>query len=98
MSENERTDPTQPPDVTPDNLPSSRESTPSDRRLQRSIRALFRDRQLPNWQELEIHVHGGVATISGEVTSFYQKQLAISCCQHVAGVLQVVDNVAVKKK
>ena len=35
---------------------------------------------------LDVSVEEGTVVLSGEVTSFYEKQLAISCAQHVPHV------------
>ncbi len=40
---------------------------------------------------LEVDVVGQIVTLRGRVRSFYAKQLALNCCQRVAGVQQVVD-------
>ena len=40
-------------------------------------------------------VRSGAAVITGRVCTFYQKQLATSCCQRVAGVLSVANEVRV---
>lgn len=45
--------------------------------------------------QLQVEVRNGAAVVSGCVHTFYQKQLATSCCQRVAGVLNVLNEVRV---
>lgn len=46
-------------------------------------------------RRLRIDVNDGQVVITGNVRTFYQKQLAGHCCQRVAGVQRVVNNVTV---
>jgi len=50
---------------------------------------------LPELRDLELEVRNGAAVITGRVRTFYEKQLATSCCQRVAGVLSVLNEVQV---
>jgi osmotically-inducible protein OsmY len=65
-------------------------SETGDRELQRRIRNFLSSR-LPQSSRLRIEADNGVVTVRGTHTSFYHKQLCINCCQHVAGVVQLVD-------
>ncbi len=62
----------------------------ADRELQRRVRNYLQNRRLPQAQ-LRIDAENGVVTLRGTHRSFYHKQLCISCCQRVAGVVQLVD-------
>jgi len=42
-------------------------------------------------QQLEIEACNGVVTLRGTVPSFYVRQHALACVRHVAGILQVID-------
>jgi len=56
----------------------------------------FLSRQhFPSFQNLDLEVSQGTLTVRGQVKSFYEKQIAMSICQHVPGVLQFVDEIAV---
>ena len=46
-------------------------------------------------RNLDVFAFNGTVTITGVVERFYEKQLAIHCCQRVAGVLQLIDQVEV---
>jgi osmotically-inducible protein OsmY len=47
-------------------------------------------------RRLRVDVRDGRAVIAGAVRTFYQKQLAGHCCQRVAGVQRVVNDVTVE--
>lgn len=52
-------------------------------------------RNMPGLRRLAVAADNGVVTLSGRVTTFYEKQLALNCCRRVAGVRQLVDHVDV---
>jgi carbon storage regulator len=67
----------------------------ADRELERRIRNFLEALHLPALSDLEVEVQNGTAVITGRVQSFYQKQLATSCCQRVAGVSRVLNEIQV---
>lgn len=67
----------------------------ADRQLERRVRNFLEGLNLPALRGLEVHVCNGAAVIRGRVRTFYHKQLATSCCQRVAGVLSVLNEVRV---
>ena len=67
----------------------------ADRHLERRIRNFLEGLKLPALRGLEVQVRNGAAVIRGRVRTFYHKQLATSCCQRVAGVLSVLNEVRV---
>ena len=73
----------------------TRGSQVADRELQRRIVSFLFERGLWSLRHLETEVHDGVAVIKGRVRTYYEKQLATCCCQRVAGVLRVVNDVRV---
>jgi hypothetical protein len=48
------------------------------------------------FRNLAIDVRHGAVTLSGNVCSYYEKQVALSTCQRVAGVLSTVDRINVE--
>ena len=46
-------------------------------------------------RQLQIEADRGVVTLRGRVSTFYEKQLALNCCNRVAGVRQLIDKVDV---
>jgi carbon storage regulator len=67
----------------------------ADRKLERRIRNFLKGLSRPELRDLELEVRNGAAVITGRVRTFYEKQLATSCCQRVAGVLSVLNEVQV---
>ena len=53
-------------------------------------------RHFPSIRELEVDVDNGIVTLSGNVQSYYEKQVAMNSCQHVAGVLDLIDKIEVE--
>ncbi len=67
----------------------------ADSDLQRRIVNFLFERGPTSLRYLETEVRGGVAVITGRVRTYYEKQLATCCCQRVAGVLKVINDVRV---
>ncbi len=67
----------------------------ADRQLERRIRNFLQGLNLPAFRDVEVEVRNGAAVITGRVRTSYQKQLPTSCCQRVAGVLSVLNEVRV---
>ncbi|MCA9177371.1 MAG: BON domain-containing protein [Planctomycetales bacterium] len=44
---------------------------------------------------LRVDVDGGIVSLKGHLPSFYHKQVAISCAQHVPNVMRVIDSIVV---
>ena len=51
----------------------------------------------PSFRELQVDVSNGHVTLSGELNSYYEKQVALKLCKHVAGVLGIIDEIVVKE-
>lgn len=69
-----------------------------DRDLETRIRTFLATRSMPGLRSLDVSVDGGRVVIAGRVQTFYEKQVATSCCQRVAGVLEVLNEVDVVPK
>lgn len=52
-------------------------------------------KQVARRDQVRVDVTEGLVTLHGYVRSFYEKQLIISACQRVAGVISIIDNVQV---
>jgi len=63
--------------------------------LGRRLRIYMSQRGVASLQRLSIEVDGGIVTLRGTVSSFYERQLCL-CCQHVAGVIRLVDDLKVE--
>ena len=67
----------------------------TDLEIQQRVKVQLANKNRPNLRRLAVQVHRGMVTLSGSVTSFYEKQLAIHSCVVVAGCGQFVDAVQV---
>jgi osmotically-inducible protein OsmY len=70
-------------------------TTRQDADLERRIANFLLGYKIPALKEIEVHSDRGEVTLRGHVASFYQRQLCISCCRHVAGVIEVNDEIQV---
>lgn len=68
----------------------------ADRILARRIATYLIARGISDLKALQIGVDGGVVTLQGQVASPRERALCLSCCQRVAGVLHVVDELSVE--
>jgi osmotically-inducible protein OsmY len=66
-----------------------------DNELKRRIELFLQQKGVSSLPRLSISVEGGHVLLQGTVRSFYERQLCL-CCQHVAGVLRVVDDLKVE--
>jgi osmotically-inducible protein OsmY len=67
----------------------------ADQEIQRRVVGQLAEKNRPSLRRLAVQVHQGIITLSGSVTSFYEKQLAIHSCVAVAGRGRLVDAVQV---
>ncbi len=67
----------------------------ADDDLQRRVANFLHSQHFPAFKQLRVDVHDGAVTIYGTVDSFYEKQVALNSCQRVAGVLALIDQIAV---
>ena len=55
----------------------------------------LQSRHFPAFRHLGVTVEQGIVTLTGRVCSFYEKQVAITSCQRVAGVKSLIDCIVV---
>jgi osmotically-inducible protein OsmY len=67
----------------------------SDRDLERRVTSFLAARHVPGLRNLAVEAENGVVTVSGQVLTFYEKQLCNQCCRRVAGVLELINAVDV---
>ena len=65
-----------------------------DSDLKRRVELFLQKKGVTSLPKLKIEVESGQVMLQGTVRSFYERQLCI-CCQHVAGVSRVVDELKV---
>jgi len=66
-----------------------------DRDLQCRVRAFLAGRHYQALRRLRIEVKDGTVVLSGALPTFHQRQIALECARHVAGVLRVIDRLDV---
>lgn len=66
-----------------------------DQDLKRRIVNYLLDRNRHSLRSLNVDVEKGMVVIKGCVDTFYEKQLCLHCCQRVAGVIRLVDEIEV---
>lgn len=72
---------------------------PSDQDIDLENRVLrhLRTQHFSSFRKLMITADQGRVTVEGKVCSFYERQIAISAVQRVAGVIKVIDQILVTK-
>lgn len=66
-----------------------------DEDVKRRVKEFFSRQHFPSLQLLDLKIEQGELTVRGEVCTFYEKQVAMSICQSVPGVLVYVDRIKV---
>lgn len=66
-----------------------------DAELKQRIVGYLEQRRYPAIRDLTISTDNGLVTLQGKLNSFYEKQLCLSTCQRVAGVIRIIDEVEV---
>ena len=66
-----------------------------DHDLARRVLSFLAQRQMPALRRILVEVQNGTVVLKGRVQSFYERQLCLSCCQRVAGVVRLIDQIEV---
>lgn len=66
-----------------------------DQELAKRVIASLANHRPPGATKLRIHAKACQIVISGKVMSEHDKWLSLQCCQHVAGVVRVIDQLVV---
>ena len=67
----------------------------TDRDLELRVRVFLASLGWQSLKQLHVRVNEVAVFLDGRVPSFYERQLAISACQRVAGVYQVSESIEV---
>ena len=70
----------------------------ADGDLERRTRIFLAGQSVSALRRIVVSASGGAVKLRGRVHSFYEKQLCLNCCQHVAGVIRVIDEIKVEEK
>lgn len=63
--------------------------------LECRVRVFLNQRNVLALRHIKVSANNGIVNLHGHVRSFYEKQLCLNCCRHVAGVVQIVDEIDV---
>src|SRR5215475_5104904 len=77
-------------------ISETRFSEPQDRDLERRVTTFLASQHRPGLRAVKVHACQGVVTLSGQVGSFYEKQLSVQLSRRVAGVIQLDDELVVR--
>ena len=67
----------------------------NDLDLARRVENYLHSKQVRSLKSVAVEADGGRVVLRGDVGSFYEKQLCLSCTRRVAGVLDLVDEIEV---
>ncbi len=70
----------------------------ADGDLERRTRIFLAQKNVSALRGITVFASDGTVKLRGRVCSFYEKQLCLNCCQHVAGVIQVIDEIEVEDR
>jgi osmotically-inducible protein OsmY len=87
------------PLVAPDHKIDTQAASPAQQAeedLLRRVKIFLAGRSMPALRRLKVTVEGNCVSLHGMVRTYYEKQLAVTCCQRVAGVINVVDGIEVE--
>jgi osmotically-inducible protein OsmY len=66
-----------------------------DRDLKQRVKSYLFGQHVSDLRRVAIDADGGVVTLRGNVKTFHYKQLCLNCCQRVAGVVKIDDQIQV---
>ena len=69
-----------------------------DADVEQRVRSFLNSRHFPAFRRLSVDVANGSVRLSGNLPTFYEKQVALNSCQRVAGVLHLIDEIAVSNR
>ena len=67
----------------------------TDLELERRVTIFLAQRNVQSLRLIRVAAKNGTIILTGKVQTFYERQLCLSCCQRVAGVLHLVDEIEV---
>ena len=66
-----------------------------DQELARRVENYLHSKQMRSLRSVAVEADNGRVFLRGDVGSFYEKQLCLSCTRRVAGVIDLVDEIRV---
>jgi len=68
----------------------------SNAAVRQRVSSFLHSRHFPAFRNFEIDVDRGSVTLTGQVHSYYEKQIAMTSCQNVDGVVALIDEIVVQ--
>ena len=68
----------------------------SNAAVRQRVSSFLQSRHFPAFRNFKIEVDQGEVTLTGKVQSYYEKQIAMTSCQNVAGVVTLIDEIVVQ--
>ena len=69
-----------------------------DADIRHRVTSFLNSRHFPAFKNLQVEVENGSVIVSGELRTYYEKQVALSTCQRVAGVRTLIDEIGVSEE
>jgi len=63
--------------------------------LSRRVRSFLFEAHMPGLRNVDVEAQNGIVTLSGQVKTYYEKQLGGQRARRVAGVVRLVDRIRV---
>ena len=73
-------------------------SEESNAAVRQRVSRFLQSRHFPAFRNFKIEVDQGAVTLSGKVKSYYEKQIAMTSCQNVDGVITLIDEIVVQEE
>ena len=69
-----------------------------DTDVRKRVSNFLQNKNFPAFRNIKVVVHHGTVTLTGNVCSYYEKQVALNTCRRVAGVLAIIDKLDVAEQ
>jgi len=66
-----------------------------DSDLSRRVVSFLNEAHMPGLRHLAVEANNGIVTLSGQVRTYYEKQLGSQRARRVAGVVKLIDQISV---
>jgi osmotically-inducible protein OsmY len=76
-------------------MDADRAAVQEDLDLKTRVISFLAESHMPGLRHLRVDAANGIVTVSGEVKTFYEKQVGSQRARRVAGVIKLVDRIAV---
>ncbi len=67
----------------------------ANKELQKQVVAYLASRNFHSFRRLTVRAHQGVVSLSGNLDTYYERQVAVESARRVAGVTRIIDRIIV---